>query len=282
MLRRLAVGPRRARHRAGGRAVRRTREAAPLTKVLVFSKTAGFRHSSIPNGIAAIQQLGSANGFTVTATEDAAPVHHRQPGPVPGRGLPLDDRRRAERHAADGVRVVHRQRQGLRRRPRRRRHRVRLALVRRPGRRLLPVAPGDPAGDGAGRGPHATRRRRTCRPPGSAPTSGTTTGPTRGPTSACWRSLDETTYSGGTMAATTRSPGARTTAAGAPGTPASATPRQSYTDSNFTRMLLGGIQCGRRGATATARRAHDAAGDRHGLRAARANNRFVTRPAPAT
>ncbi|MET8203063.1 ThuA domain-containing protein [Micromonospora taraxaci] len=45
--------------------------AAPLTKVLVFSKTAGFRHSSIPNGIAAIQQLGSANGFTVTSTEDA-------------------------------------------------------------------------------------------------------------------------------------------------------------------------------------------------------------------
>ncbi|MDG4824129.1 ThuA domain-containing protein [Asanoa sp. WMMD1127] len=45
--------------------------AAPLTKVLVFSKTAGFRHSSIPNGIAAIQQLGSQNGFSVTATEDA-------------------------------------------------------------------------------------------------------------------------------------------------------------------------------------------------------------------
>jgi type 1 glutamine amidotransferase len=40
-------------------------------KVLVFSKTAGFRHSSIPNGIAAIQTLGSANNFTVTATEDA-------------------------------------------------------------------------------------------------------------------------------------------------------------------------------------------------------------------
>ncbi|GLX99171.1 ThuA domain-containing protein [Herbidospora sp. NBRC 101105] len=45
--------------------------AAPLTKVLVFSKTAGFRHDSIPTGIAAIQQLGAANGFTVTATEDA-------------------------------------------------------------------------------------------------------------------------------------------------------------------------------------------------------------------
>ncbi|GAA1273339.1 hypothetical protein Psi02_05000 [Planotetraspora silvatica] len=46
--------------------------SAPLTKILVFSKTAAFRHSSIPNGIAAIQQLGAANGFTVVATEDAA------------------------------------------------------------------------------------------------------------------------------------------------------------------------------------------------------------------
>jgi len=39
--------------------------------VLVFSKTAGFRHGSIPAGIAAIQQLGADNGFEVTATEDA-------------------------------------------------------------------------------------------------------------------------------------------------------------------------------------------------------------------
>ncbi|MFD7076385.1 ThuA domain-containing protein [Nocardioides sp. NPDC059952] len=40
--------------------------------VLVFSKTAGFRHGSIPDGVAAIQRLGAENGFTVTATEDAA------------------------------------------------------------------------------------------------------------------------------------------------------------------------------------------------------------------
>lgn len=39
--------------------------------VLVFSKTAGFRHGSIPDGIAAIKKLGAENGFTVTATEDA-------------------------------------------------------------------------------------------------------------------------------------------------------------------------------------------------------------------
>ncbi|WP_432843612.1 ThuA domain-containing protein [Dactylosporangium sp. CA-092794] len=40
--------------------------------VLVFSKTAGFRHDSIPAGIQAVRDLGAANGFTVTATEDAA------------------------------------------------------------------------------------------------------------------------------------------------------------------------------------------------------------------
>lgn len=39
---------------------------------LVFSKTAAFRHSNIDEGITAIQQLGAANGFTVTSTEDGA------------------------------------------------------------------------------------------------------------------------------------------------------------------------------------------------------------------
>ncbi|MEU6241485.1 ThuA domain-containing protein [Streptomyces sp. NPDC047024] len=40
-------------------------------RVLVFSKTAGFRHDSIPDGIAAVQQLGATDGLTVDATEDA-------------------------------------------------------------------------------------------------------------------------------------------------------------------------------------------------------------------
>ena len=39
--------------------------------VLVFTKTAGFRHDSIPDGIAAVQTLGRENGFAVEATEDA-------------------------------------------------------------------------------------------------------------------------------------------------------------------------------------------------------------------
>ncbi|MEV0636742.1 ThuA domain-containing protein [Streptomyces sp. NPDC050619] len=41
------------------------------TRVLVFSKTAGFRHDSIPDGVEAVRQLGESGGFTVDATEDA-------------------------------------------------------------------------------------------------------------------------------------------------------------------------------------------------------------------
>ncbi len=40
-------------------------------KVLVFSKTLGFRHSNIPLGVSAIRQLGDENGFAVDATEDS-------------------------------------------------------------------------------------------------------------------------------------------------------------------------------------------------------------------
>ncbi|MEU7696222.1 DUF1349 domain-containing protein [Microbispora sp. SCL1-1] len=45
--------------------------AAPDFKVLVFSKTTGFRHDSIPEGIAAVQQLGQQNNFAVDTTEDS-------------------------------------------------------------------------------------------------------------------------------------------------------------------------------------------------------------------
>lgn len=41
-------------------------------KILVFSKTTGFRHSSIEPGIAAVKQLGVDNHFAVDATEDAS------------------------------------------------------------------------------------------------------------------------------------------------------------------------------------------------------------------
>src|SRR5690349_577364 len=43
----------------------------PRFSALVFSKTAAFRHDSIPAGVAAIQQLGARHHFKVDATEDA-------------------------------------------------------------------------------------------------------------------------------------------------------------------------------------------------------------------
>ncbi|MFI7042868.1 ThuA domain-containing protein [Microbispora rosea] len=48
-----------------------TAAAAPDFKVLVFSKTTGFRHDSIPEGIAAVQKLGQDNNFAVDTTEDS-------------------------------------------------------------------------------------------------------------------------------------------------------------------------------------------------------------------
>ncbi|MEV7805594.1 ThuA domain-containing protein [Microbispora sp. NPDC088329] len=48
-----------------------THAQAAAFKVLVFSKTAAFRHDSIPAGIQAIRELGAANDFTVDTTEDA-------------------------------------------------------------------------------------------------------------------------------------------------------------------------------------------------------------------
>jgi cytochrome c len=47
---------------------------APATgpEILVFTKTKGFHHESIPAGIAAIQKIGEQNGFRVDTTTDAA------------------------------------------------------------------------------------------------------------------------------------------------------------------------------------------------------------------
>jgi uncharacterized protein len=39
-------------------------------RVLVYSHTAGFRHASIPLGVATVEQLGAEHGFAVEATED--------------------------------------------------------------------------------------------------------------------------------------------------------------------------------------------------------------------
>ena len=41
-------------------------------KILVFSKTKGFYHKSIPDGVAALRKLGSENGIQVDTTKDAS------------------------------------------------------------------------------------------------------------------------------------------------------------------------------------------------------------------
>jgi type 1 glutamine amidotransferase len=48
-----------------------TATAPPGFAALVFSKTEGFRHDSIPAGVGAIRALGAQRGFSVDATENA-------------------------------------------------------------------------------------------------------------------------------------------------------------------------------------------------------------------
>ena len=45
--------------------------AEPRLRVLAFTKTAAYRHGSIPAAVRALRELGSANGIGVDATEDA-------------------------------------------------------------------------------------------------------------------------------------------------------------------------------------------------------------------
>ena len=47
------------------------RPADKKPSVLIFSKTNGYYHTSIPTGIAAIQKLGEENGFSVDTTRDS-------------------------------------------------------------------------------------------------------------------------------------------------------------------------------------------------------------------
>ena len=84
-----AVDPRVAQHRHGvtrrsvlafagvgllaacaGRAARAQDAPAAAPRVLVFSRTTGFRHDAIPAAVAAVRQLGDEHGFAVDATED--------------------------------------------------------------------------------------------------------------------------------------------------------------------------------------------------------------------
>jgi type 1 glutamine amidotransferase len=49
-----------------------TPQSAHRPRILVFTKTVGFRHSSIPTALRAVRELARGNGLTVDATEDSA------------------------------------------------------------------------------------------------------------------------------------------------------------------------------------------------------------------
>ena len=50
----------------------------PRPRILVFTKTAGFRHSSIDEGVAAITKLGKEHGFAVDASDWEGDFHDKQ------------------------------------------------------------------------------------------------------------------------------------------------------------------------------------------------------------
>src|ERR1700750_3087184 len=52
--------------------------AKPKPKVLIFSKTAGYHHASIPAGIKAIKKIGAANKFDVDTTTDASKFNNKE------------------------------------------------------------------------------------------------------------------------------------------------------------------------------------------------------------
>jgi type 1 glutamine amidotransferase len=58
----------------------RSPSRSALQRVLVFSKTAGYRHDSIPSAIQLIRELGKEDGYAVDATEDATTFTKRDLG----------------------------------------------------------------------------------------------------------------------------------------------------------------------------------------------------------
>ena len=95
-------------------------------RVLVFSKTAGFRHDSIDEGHAAIEQLGEEHDFQVDHTEEAGLFTDDVLARYDSVIWPVDHGRRAQRGSAGRLRALRPGRWRLHRHPRRGRHRVRL------------------------------------------------------------------------------------------------------------------------------------------------------------
>ncbi len=138
--------------------------------VAVFSKTAGWHHESINEGVTAIRELGKLHHFEVFWTEDPNRLFkdeelskHAAVVFLLTTGDALNDEQQAtfERYI--------RQRPWLRRRAQRRRHRVSMALVHEDARPHVPSPSRDPDRDGQCREPrlprHGTLRASASSPP---------------------------------------------------------------------------------------------------------------------
>ena len=127
-------------------------------RVLVFTKTAGFRHDAIPAGIAAVRELGAEGGFVVDATEDAAAftpenlARYRAIVFLNTSGEVLDDRQKA------AFQALHPGRRRAGGRPPGDHHAREVAVVRRAGRRREVRR--------ASAGPEGDLPTRDPRPPG--------------------------------------------------------------------------------------------------------------------
>ena len=219
-------------------------EAGRHFDALVFTRTTGFRHDSIPAGIAAIEQLGQRHDFSVDATEDAGHLQRRRPRASTRSSSGSPRPVTCSTRAAGGVRALHRRRRRLRRHPRGVRHGVRLGVVRRPRRRVLQRAPRSAgalvnvAGKGnistsAAAAPLVALRRVVQLRPQPARRRAS-------PRHAGREDLRSRTTPG--WATTTPSPGATSTREAAPGTPGWATRRPPTPSASSSRHVLGGIQ----------------------------------------
>ena len=157
--------------RPGGRACQAAEAGEPL-RVLVFSRTAGFRHASIADAKRVLRRAaGARRASTATLTEDPADLHRRRRSPAstsscsstpPATSSTTSSRPRSSASCSRGGGWV-----GV--------HSAAdteyaVALVRPAGRRLLHQPP---AAAGRGRGDHRGRRR--IRPPTHLPATFTFT-----------------------------------------------------------------------------------------------------------
>ena len=76
-------------------------------RVLVFTKTAGFRHDAIPAGIAAVRELAAEGGLRRGRHRGRRGLHAGEPGPLPRHRVPQHLGRGLRRAAEGGIPGLH-------------------------------------------------------------------------------------------------------------------------------------------------------------------------------